>query len=120
MKLNLRKLTTLAIALFTITAVQAQTTEISDSVLVNGNCGMCKSAIEKSAKEAGATYALWDKKTKVLNLKFDPATTSQEKIEKRIAARGYDTVNFKATDEAYEKLEECCHYDRKNPIFTKQ
>ncbi|MCO5285035.1 MAG: copper chaperone [Chitinophagaceae bacterium] len=120
MKFNFKKVTTLAIALFAISSIKAQSTEITDSVLVNGNCGMCKSAIEKSAKEAGASYASWDKKTKVLNLKFDPATTSQEQIEKKVAARGYDTQNFKATDEAYEKLSACCHYDRKSTIFEKQ
>ncbi|MBN9349069.1 MAG: copper chaperone [Chitinophagaceae bacterium] len=92
----------------------AQSSEISDSVMVNGNCGSCKKNIEKSAMNAGATFAMWNKQTKMLNLKFDPAKTNRQKIENQIAAKGYDTENAKASDDAYYKLEECCQYDRKD------
>lgn len=108
------------IAIFAFSATYAQSTEVSDSLLVNGNCGMCKKNIEKSAMAAGATYAFWNKKTKVLNVKFDPAKTNQTQIENKIAEKGYDTENVKASDEAYKKLEECCQYDRKDMKPTKQ
>lgn len=79
---------------------------------VNGECGMCKSKIEKAAKAAGASYALWDVDTKVLTVKYKSSSTNKAKIQQQIAAVGYDTPDFKATDEAYNKLHECCKYDR--------
>lgn len=120
MKQHLKKFTFLFIGIFAFTAIHAQSTEVADSVIVNGNCGMCKKNIEKSAMDAGATYAFWNKKTKVLNVKFDPSSTSQEKIEQKIADKGYDTENMKASDEAYNKLEECCQYERKDLKPAKQ
>ncbi len=88
-------------------------TSIKDSVIVNGNCGMCKKTIEKSAMEAGATTAFWDRKAKVLKIEFDATKTNNETIQKAVAKSGYDTQDFTAPDEAYENLEQCCHYDRK-------
>ena len=41
---------------------------------VSGNCGMCKSSIEKAAKTAGATTANWDMDAKLLTLMFDGKT----------------------------------------------
>ena len=90
----------------------AQTNVKSDSLQVNGNCNMCKKHIEKSALTAGATMANWDKKTKYLVIKYDPSVTNSAKIQTAIAAAGYDTQDFKATDESYKKLDECCQYDR--------
>jgi hypothetical protein len=89
----------------------AQTNKTED-LKVAGECGMCKKKIEKAAKDAGATYALWNKDTKILTVKYKSATTNTAKIEQKIASVGYDTPNFKATDEAYNKLDECCQYDR--------
>ncbi len=111
---HFRQLAFLLIAMFAFSATNAQSAEVSDSLLVNGNCGMCKKNIEKSALAAGATFAFWDKKTKVLNVKFDPSKTNQSQIENKIAEKGYDTENVKASDEAYKKLEECCQYERKD------
>ena len=73
---------------------------------------MCKKHIESSALAAGATVANWDKKTKFLQVSYDPAITNSAKIETAIAAAGYDTQNINASDNAYKKLEECCQYDR--------
>lgn len=114
MKKHLKKLSLLCIGVFTFTFMQAQTTEVADSVIVNGNCGMCKKNIEKSAMDAGATFAFWDKKTKVLNVKYEAGKTDMKKIEQKVADKGYDTENVKATEEAYFKLEDCCQYERKD------
>ena len=91
----------------------AQTTKTA-TIAVNGNCGSCKKNIEKSALAAGATSASWDKKTKFLNISFDPAVSNSAKIQTAIAGAGYDTQDFKASDSAYNKLDECCQYDRKD------
>ncbi len=84
----------------------------TQTISVAGNCGMCKNKIEKAAKSAGASYANWNKDTKVLTVKYKSTSTNAAKIEKKVAAAGYDTKNYKATDEAYEKLDACCQYDR--------
>jgi periplasmic mercuric ion binding protein len=89
----------------------AQTTK-TESIPVSGNCGMCKTAIEKAAKKAGATAANWNVKTKTLTIKYSSATTNAAKIQESIAAAGYDTRDLKATDAAYDKLPACCQYDR--------
>jgi mercuric ion binding protein len=78
---------------------------------VSGNCGMCKSSIEKAAKTAGATTANWDMDAKILTLMFDNKT-NLDKIETAIAAIGYDTEHKTSTKAAYDALHECCKYDR--------
>lgn len=88
-------------------------TSIKDSMVVNGNCGMCKKTIEKSALEAGATTAFWDRKAKILKVEFDASKTNNEKIQKAVAQSGYDTQDFTAPDSSYSNLEACCQYDRK-------
>lgn len=85
----------------------------TETITVNGNCGMCKKNIEKSALDAGATAATWDKKTKFLSVSYDPAVSNSKKIQASIAQAGYDTQDVKASDSAYYKLEDCCQYERK-------
>lgn len=86
--------------------------EVKESFKVSGECGMCKKKIEKSAKDAGASYALWDQKTKTLTVKYNSTSSNAAKIQKKIAETGYDTPEFKATEESYQKLDACCQYDR--------
>lgn len=90
--------------------VNAQTQKATFKVA--GECGMCKKKIETAAKNAGATYAAWDVTSKALTVKYDNKKANEAKIQEGIAAVGYDTPKYKATDEAYEKLHECCKYER--------
>jgi len=83
-----------------------------ESFKVSGECGMCKKKIEKAAKTAGAVYAVWSTETKVLTVKYNSASTNAAKIQHKIADAGYDTPGFKATEEAYSKLDDCCQYER--------
>lgn len=86
----------------------------TEKIKVNGNCGMCEKRIEKAASGVeGVSKADWNKETKILEVTFDDAKANTEKIEKAIAKAGHDTPHFKATDEVYNKLPGCCHYDRK-------
>lgn len=85
----------------------------TEKIKVWGNCEMCKAKIEKAAKSAGVSYALWNDEAKVLTVKYTAGKTSTDKIEKKVAAAGYDTQNETATEEAYNKLPGCCQYDRK-------
>jgi periplasmic mercuric ion binding protein len=92
----------------------AQSAVKKQTVKVYGNCGQCKKKIEKSAISAGAAYANWNVKTKMLKMSYDPSISNPIKIETAIANTGYDTQDVKASDDAYNKLDECCQYDRKS------
>jgi hypothetical protein len=97
-------------ACFAITA-SAQKTK-TETFNVSGNCGMCEAKIEKAAKSAGASYAEWNKDTKIITVKFSSSTSNLAKIQKSIADAGYDNVGAKAMDDSYNKLHACCKYDR--------
>ena len=85
----------------------------TETIKVWGNCGSCKARIEKTAKVDGVTKALWDAKTQVLTLTYDPSKVKIEDIQKKLSAVGHDTEMFKADDKAYGALPGCCKYDRK-------
>lgn len=104
--------------IFSIVALLMAITSISfaqtktETFKVSGNCGMCKSSIEKAAKEAGAKDAKWDADTKVITVTYKSSATNTAKIQEKIALVGYDNQGAKATDESYNKLHGCCKYDR--------
>lgn len=83
----------------------------SATFAVSGNCGMCKSRIEKAAKEAGATEASWNVESKQLSITL-PANVTLASIQQKVAAVGHDNAGAKASDEVYNKLHGCCKYDR--------
>lgn len=107
---SLSYLLLLVASLFTL-SVQAQKTE--KTIKVWGNCGMCKNTIDKAALEAGAQKADWNTETKMLKLVYNAKNTNVDKIQKAIAAVGYDNEAYTAPDEVYNKLHFCCKYDRK-------
>ena len=84
----------------------------TESFKVLGACGMCKTRIEKTAKEVGATSAAWDAKTKLVTVTFDPSKTSVDALSKKLASVGHDTEKYKADDKVYNALPGCCHYER--------
>jgi len=74
---------------------------------------MCESRIEKTAKAVeGISKADWNKETKQLEVTFDDTKTNLDKIEVSVAKAGHDTPKHKASKEVYNKLPDCCHYDR--------
>lgn len=90
---------------------------VTETFKVWGNCDMCKTTIEKSLKSVdGMKSAKWNVKTKMITVKFEASKVSLETVKKTIAASGYDTEEFKASNEAYEKLHSCCQYDRTSTI----
>ncbi len=87
---------------------------------VRGNCGMCKSTIEKAANSvAGVSKANWDVDKKEISVSYDEATTDVASIEKAIADSGYDTENFKGSDTSYDNLPACCQYDHSMEMSQK-
>ncbi len=80
---------------------------------VRGNCGMCKTTIEKAASSVeGVSKANWNKDQKKIDVSFDASKTTEMDIQKAIAVSGYDTEMAKGNEEAYTNLHGCCKYDR--------
>jgi Cu(I)/Ag(I) efflux system membrane fusion protein len=78
---------------------------------VSGNCDMCKERIETTAKAvAGVISAEWNVDNKLLQVKFDASKTNSDGIQKAIAQAGHDTEKYKAPDQIYKALPECCLY----------
>jgi periplasmic mercuric ion binding protein len=98
----------LMMAFATVSVAQAKT----ETFKVSGNCGMCKSKIEKAAKEAGAKEATWDVDSKILTVTYKSKSTNTAKIQGKIASVGYDNAGATASNESYDKLHGCCKYDR--------
>jgi mercuric ion binding protein len=109
---QLKSMMLLLLASFAFTATKAQDTK-TDTFKVWGNCGMCKRTIEKAANVEGVEKATWNRETKIFTIVYNPTVISNEKVQKAIAAAGYDTEKFNGDDKAYEKLPGCCHYERK-------
>lgn len=84
----------------------------TETLKISGECTTCKKKIETAAKKAGASYALWNVDSKQLTVKYNSTSTNSEKIQRSIADAGYDTPEYKATDDAYYKLDDCCQYER--------
>ena len=98
---------------------ETTTTEVSKEIAmtdlsfgVRGNCGMCKSTIEKAANSVeGVASANWDVDKKKIDVSFDDTKTDAMAIHNAIAASGYDTEKVTGSEEAYKDLPGCCQYD---------
>ncbi len=79
---------------------------------VRGNCGMCKTTIEKAANSVdGVAKAHWNKDQKMMMVSYNNSKTTEMSIHKAIAASGYDTEKVKGSLDAYNNLPGCCKYD---------
>ena len=99
-------------ALLVAFSMAANAQKKTETFNVSGNCGMCKSNIEKAAKDAGAKEATWDVDTKILTVVYKSSSTNTAKIQEKIASAGYDNAGASATNESYDKLHACCKYER--------
>lgn len=86
---------------------------ITEKFKVYGNCNMCKERIEKALKVKGVRFAVWDKETKIVTVKFNPKVISLDKLHQLVANVGHDTDKVKADDEVYNSLHTCCLYERR-------
>jgi copper chaperone CopZ len=73
---------------------------------------MCKARIEKALDVKGVKYAVWDKETHIVTVKFDPEVVSLQQLHQLVADAGHDTDLVRAKDEVYENLHACCLYER--------
>lgn len=101
------------------TKQKTNTTEVSKEIAnatltfgVRGNCGMCKSTIEKAANAVeGVANANWSIDKKKIEVSFDDTKTDVMAIHTAIAASGYDTEKESRSEDAYKGLPACCQYD---------
>jgi periplasmic mercuric ion binding protein len=107
-------ITTISDILIAQTTTAPSEKQKTETFKVWGNCNMCKNRIEKAVKSDGASGADWNTKTKILTVIFDPAKTSIDALSKKLASAGHDTEKYRADDKAYNALDSCCKYERKN------
>jgi periplasmic mercuric ion binding protein len=92
----------------------------TDTVMVYGNCGMCKNRIQKALKIEGISSADWNADTKLLVVTYDSQKISNDEIQKKIIAVGHDTEKYAADASVYKTLPGCCLYERKKSPNQKQ
>jgi Cu(I)/Ag(I) efflux system membrane fusion protein len=81
---------------------------------VEGNCEMCKERIETAAKSVQSVESAdWNVETKQLHISFNNSLTKINVVKKVIAEAGHDNDKYRASDEVYNKLPECCLYRQK-------
>ena len=86
---------------------------VTKSFYAGGDCDMCRSRMERAVKKTGAvTKFSWQRKKKLATVTYDKSQVTLGDLEKLIADAGHDTNSFRAKDEDYEALPECCHYKR--------
>jgi len=103
----------MSVALMFTATSQAQIKNAKTTTLkVYGNCGMCKTTIEKAGSKKKLYKTDWNEETKMATITYDSKKSSADEVMKSIALSGYDNVNYLAPDNVYSKLHGCCKYDR--------
>jgi len=93
-------------------AKSSQAGSKTESFKVWGKCDMCKDRIEKSLKMDGITKADWNEKTQLVTVTYIPSKITVDAMQKKVASEGHDTEKYRAPDDVYAKLPDCCHYVR--------
>ena len=90
------------------------------SIGVKGNCGMCKTTIEKAVIELDFVKdAEWGIKSKILDVKWnDSLNFDLDLLNKAITESGYETMNSTANQSSYDALPGCCKYDRNMQVYS--
>ncbi|MFV8325108.1 DUF3347 domain-containing protein [Flavobacterium sp. ZS1P14] len=114
---SIKKIVIAIMVLLSITIANAQIKNAkTGTVKIYGNCGMCKTTIEKAGNLKKVAQVDWNKDTKMATLTYDSQKTNQEEIVKRIALAGYDSESFLAPEAAYNNLPACCQYEREAKV----
>ncbi|MDY0076323.1 MAG: heavy-metal-associated domain-containing protein [Bacteroidales bacterium] len=118
MKKTVKPILVITLLLVGFGKLQAQDVK-TEAFKVYGNCGMCEARIEKAVKSIdGVASAEWDKKTKLIEVKYNPEKVELMDVHKAIAKVGHDTEKMEAKNEVYEQLPACCQYERKDTTNT--
>lgn len=85
----------------------------TDTIKVKGNCEHCKERVEEAVSQLpGLKHAQMKPEQGILVVRYDASQLSNELIQKKVAAVGHDTQDFRADDKIYKALPACCKYDR--------
>jgi mercuric ion binding protein len=84
----------------------------TETLKVWGECEICKARIEKITLSSSVTTADWNVKTKILTVVYYPGHNDLISISDKLAKAGHDTGLRSAKDKAYNKLPDCCKYER--------
>lgn len=110
-KFKMKRAIILISVLFMGAAGFGQNKNAKATIDVDGVCGMCKERIEKASIQAkGVKSAVWNVDTHELKLIYNEGKTDLTKIQQTIADSGHDTKDIKASDKAYNNIDECCRY----------
>lgn len=119
---TIKMLFTVAILLVTGSFANAQSDKTqrtigikTETIKVSGTCGMDKRRIETAAYSVdGIKSAEWNEYTQLLTIKYSVfKKDAGDRAQKKIASVGNDTEKYRADDSVYNKLPDCCHYQRK-------
>ena len=118
---NMKSTNLMITVLFLAFQLQAQDKgTTTESFTVYGNCGMCKTKIEKAATGVkGVKAATWNQETHQLSVTYKTSKTSADDIKQAVADVGYDSDTHRAKDEVYNNLHGCCKYERPAAKSTK-
>jgi len=109
-----------ALVLLSASGLKAQIDNArTDTVKVNGDCGMCEVTIEKTGYKKKRYKTDWDADTKIAIITYNSKKTDLDAVLKSIALSGYDNQNYLAPDEAYARLPGCCQYKREKKAVVK-
>ena len=110
----------LAFATFQSASAQSDKTQRTigiktENIKVSGTCSMDKRRIQTAAYSVdGVKSAIWDEYSQVLTLKYSVfKKDAADSVQKKIASVGNDTEKYRADNVVYQKLPDCCHYQRK-------
>ncbi|MCX6209674.1 MAG: TonB-dependent receptor [Bacteroidetes bacterium] len=110
--MNTKYFIAILLVLINTTAYCQQKNYKTEKFIVAGNCQQCKDRIEQTLKNAGVHKANWNIETQLLTVSFDSIKLSKQIIQKKLAAIGHESQGYITTTAIYNKLPECCKYDR--------
>ena len=86
----------------------------TETIKVQGTCGMDKRRIETAANAIdGIKSASWNEYTQLLTVTYSVfKKDAVDNVQKKIASVGNDTEKYRADDAVYNKLPDCCYYQR--------
>ena len=100
----------LLLAAVALTAVSAQAQKAELTFGVSALCGMCESRIEAAFDRKGIVAADYNLETKKIHVVYKAKKWNEESLHKLATGVGHDTDKYKATDETYANIHECCKY----------
>jgi mercuric ion binding protein len=107
----MKTIITLFIGIIFSLKIQAQSTIVTTTISVKGNCDECKERIENAADIKGVKNSHWDEVKQAITATFDSKKVTAEQIETAIAKSGHKTTHQAADLKAYNGLPACCKYE---------